>query len=259
MLRARFLLVLCAAPLYADKIEPEQRLQILRGITAEYATAKVYLPRSKKPLEFKSDGTWDKGQWAEAGQTLGPAARAGDLVQITHVGIDKNRIVLEINGGMKGGRKWYDNVQVGMGGGTTPVRRNQTSAPGGTSISLIFDKDAPAPETADIKKMLAPVLDFERRTATEQVVDTLPPEVQAAVRENRAIEGMDRDQVLLSLGKPRTKVRESKDGMDSEDWIYGLPPGKVTFITFTNGKVIRIKDSWAGLGGQTMPSMKPPI
>ena len=105
--------------------------------------------------------------------------------------------------------------------------------------------------------MLAPILDFEKRSATEQLVETLPPEVQAAVKEKRAIEGMDREQVLLALGKPRTKVRETKDGVDTEDWIYGLPPGKVTFITFANGKVSRVKDTYAGLGGETVPNQKP--
>src|SRR3954447_6309012 len=259
MLRAGLVLVLAGLPVLADKLDVEQKLQIVRGITAEYATAKILLPRSKKPLEFSSKGNWDKAKWDEAAKTTGPAARVGDLVQITKVDIDKDRIVLEINGGIKGGRKWYDNVQVGMGTGTAPIRGNRTAAPGGTTIALVFDKQTPALEASDIKKMLAPILDFEKRTATEQLVESLPPEVQTAVKEKRAIEGMDRDQVLLALGKPRTKVRESKDGLDTEDWIYGLPPGKVTFITFANGKVIRIKDTYAGLGGQTMPQMKPPL
>jgi hypothetical protein len=107
--------------------------------------------------------------------------------------------------------------------------------------------------------LLAPILDFERRSATEHAVEMLPPEIKEAVKEQRAIEGMNRDQVLMALGKPRTKVRETKDGLDEEDWIYGLPPGKVTFVTFANGKVTRVKETYAGLGGSTAPSMKPPI
>ena len=69
--------------------------------------------------------------------------------------------------------------------------------------------------------MLAPVLDFEKRSATEQYIETLPPEIQEAIKEKRAIEGMDREQVLLALGRPRNKVRETKDGVETEDWIYG--------------------------------------
>lgn len=243
----------------ADKLEFEQRVEIVRGMNAEFATSKILLPRSKKALEFPADGKYDKAKWDDAAKTLGPAARMGDLVQITKVDIDNDQIVFEINGGMKGGRKWYDNVQVGVGSRTAPIRQNSTAAPGGTTIALKFDKSVPALEAADIKKMLAPILDFEKRTATEQLVDTLPPEVQAAVKEKRVIEGMDREQVLLAVGKPRTKVRETKDGTETEDWIYGLPPGKVTFVTFANGKVARVSDSYAGLGGQTMPQQKPPI
>lgn len=188
---------------------------------------------------------------------MGPAARAGDQVQITKVEIRDDRIVFELNGGAKSRRRWYENVQVGMGTQTTPISRGGDPAPGGTALALVFDKKTPPLEASEIKKLLSPLMNFERRTATEQVVDTLPPEVQAAVREKRAIEGMDRDQVVMALGKPRSKVRETKEGLDTEDWIYGLPPGKVTFVTFADGKVVRVRDTYAGLGGSTMPTLKP--
>jgi hypothetical protein len=259
-LKTRYLaFCLLAGVLAAEKPTPEQRIEIIRGLTAEYATAKVLLPRSKKALDYKSDGTWDKEKWGDAAKTQGPAARVGDLIQITKVQIDDDKLVLEINGGMKSGRKWYQNIEVGMGSRTSPIGSNQTVAPSGTTIALVFDKNTPALPPAEFKKMLAPIMDFERRTATEQLIDTLPPEIKAAVQEKRAIEGMDRDQVILAMGKPRTKVRESKDGLDTEDWIYGLPPGKVTFVTFASGKVVRVKESYAGLGGSTVPAMKPPI
>jgi hypothetical protein len=70
---------------------------------------------------------------------------------------------------------------------------------------------------------------------------------------------MDRDQVIMAVGKPRTKVRETKEGVDTEDWIYGLPPGKVTFVTFADGKVVRVRDTYAGLGGSTAPALKPQL
>jgi hypothetical protein len=260
MLRARLLFFLTATALLADKLTPDQRIEILRGMLSEYATAKTYLPKSKKPLPFKSTGEFDKNEWQELGKQLGPAARPGDLVQVTKVDIDEDKIVLEINGGAKGKRKWYQNVEVGMGNRTTPINSQQnTAAPGGTTIALVFDKPVPAMQAAELKKLLAPILDFERRSATEQAVESLPPEIRTAVKEKRAIEGMDRDQVIMAIGKPRTKVRETKDGVDEEDWIYGQPPGKVTFVTFANGKVARVKEAYAGLGGSTVPAMKPPI
>lgn len=253
-------LSLFAGPLSAAKLTTEERIEILRGLTAEYATAKVFLPKSKKPLQFKSTGEYDKSAWHEIGKESGPAARSGDLVQVTKVAVEGDKIVLEINGGAKGKRKWYQNVEVGMGNRTTPINSQQnTAAPGGTTIALVFDESVPALPAADLKKMLAPILDFEKRSATEQMVESLPPEIQAAVKEKRAVEGMDRDQVLLAIGKPRTKVRETKEGVDLEDWIYGQPPGKVVFVTFGNGKVTRVKETYAGLGGSTAPPLKPQL
>lgn len=243
----------------ADKLTFDQRVEIVRGMNAELAVAKVMMPRSKKPLEFQSSGQWDKAVWDEAAKTMGPAARVGDQVQITKVEIKDDRIVFELNGGSKSKRRWYENIEVGMGSRTTPINRGGEPAPGGTSLALLFDKKTPPLEAAEIKKMLAPIMNFERRTATEQFIDSLPPEIQAAVKEKRAIEGMDRDQVIMAVGKPRTKVRETKEGIDTEDWIYGLPPGKITFVTFADGKVVRVRDTYAGLGGSTAPPLKPQL
>ena len=52
------------------------------------------------------------------------------------VTLGDDKLVLQINGGFKGGRKWYQGVQIGMGGSTAPVSTNSDSnAPGGTSRS----------------------------------------------------------------------------------------------------------------------------
>src|SRR5512146_53905 len=91
----------------AEKLTPEDRVEIIRGLTAEYATVKQFLPRSKKPLAFESTGSYDRKQWEEIGREFGPAARVGDLVKVTKVDIEDDKLVLQINGGFKGGRKWY--------------------------------------------------------------------------------------------------------------------------------------------------------
>ena len=239
-------------------------MEIERGLNAEFATAKVSLPRSKKPLVVRSDGTYDKGAWDDALRESGPAARLGDEVQITRVLIESNRILLEINGGTKTGH-WYDHVQVGMGGGGTggasPVGTNQNrqQAANGSHIALVFPGSVPSLKAADIRHMLSPIFDFERHTATELYVDKLPEPVQKAIKEQRVIAGMDRDQVLLALGKPVSKSRETnKDGDEIEDWIYGQAPGKITFITFNEGKVVKINESYANIGGTTAPPLPPP-
>ena len=50
---------------------------------------------------------------------------------------------------------------------------------------------------------------------------------------------MDRDAVLSSKGPPDRKVREVREGVEQEDWIYGLPP-HVLFVTFDGDSVINV-------------------
>jgi hypothetical protein len=63
--------------------------------------------------------------------------------------------------------------------------------------------------------------------------------------------------VVLALGLPVRKIRETKDGVELEDWIYGAPPGKITFVTFDGNKVVKVKEAYAGLGTQA-PRLESP-
>jgi hypothetical protein len=243
----------------ADKLSLQDRIELTRGLTAEYANVKVLLPRSKKPLEFDAQaGSFDKKEWSAIARESGPAARTGDTVQVTKIDIEEDRIVLQINGGFKGGRKWYQGVQVQNGMGMpVPVNGNSDSnAPGGTSIVVLFHKSLDGVKATEVKKALAPVLDFDRHSVTEIYSETLPPEMQKAIKEKHALVGMDRDQVRMAMGQPVYKSRETKDGLDVEDWVYGKPPGKITFVTFGGEKVIKVKDDYAGLGADVDPGKK---
>jgi hypothetical protein len=250
--RVLLAVLVAAAGLRADskKLTEDQRIELLRGLSAEYATIKTLLPRSRRPLEFNTDGSWDKAKWEAAAKEAGPAGRVGDLIQVTQVDIEKDRIVFVLNNGMRGKGGWKDHVQIGMGTSTRPINAGApTNAPSGTTIALLFDGPIGEVTSAEVKKMMRPVLDFEKESVTENYVETLPPEIKEAVRDKRAVVGMNRDQVLLAVGRPFRKSRETKDGAEIEDWIYGEPPGRVTFVTFTGDKVVRVKDTYAGLGG----------
>lgn len=253
------MLALGAACLHADskKLTEDQRVELLRGLTAEFAVAKTFLPRSKKPLDYDaSTKTWDKDKWEQAGRESGPAAKVGDQVQVTKVTIEKDALILEINYGMKGrGRHWYDGVQVSGPVMTSSSGLNSApQAPSGTTIAVRFDGGIGDITSAEVKKLLAPVIDFEKQSVTEQYIDTLPPEIKKAVMDKRAMEGMDRDEVTLALGRPNRKVRETREGTETEDWIYGEPPGRMTFVTFGGPKVVKVKETYAGLGGTVVPT-----
>lgn len=247
-----------------NKLTLDERMELTRGLTAEYATAKQLLPRSKKPLEFDANGKWAKKEWEEAAKESGSAARSGDQVQVTGIRIESDRIVLEINGGTKSHRKWYQRVGIGAGTSTAPVP--QTPAPPvgtpdsskGTSIAILFHKPLESIKTAEIKKILAPVLDFDPHSAAELYIDTLSPDVKKAIQEKRAMVGMDRQQVIMALGRPNHKSRETgKDGVEVEEWVFGVPPGKITFVTFCGSKVTRMKEAYAGLGTEVADPTPP--
>ena len=233
------------------KLTATQRAELVRELNAEYGTAKVQIPRSKKPLHLRPSGQYDREQWSEAMTKFGPAARVGDLVQITAISFDGRKLVFEINHGISGGRRWWHRIQVSgtSSRGTTLGAHQNTHAPGGTKIALVFPDALPFKTAAEFKEMLKPVLDFERRSATELFLDTIEPRFREAIEAEKVIEGMDKEMVLLAKGMPSKKLRDFEDGIETEDWIYGQPPGEIIFITFLDGDVIQVKESVAEMGG----------
>ena len=244
---------LAVASLRGDtkKLSLDQRVELLRGLSSEYATAKIILPRSRKALPFEENGTWDKKAWEAAVRKEGPAARVGDMVQVTKVDVDDDAITLQLNDGMKKKGSWRDRVQISVGGATTgpsnPQAANQPN--NGTAIVIKFKDSIGDITSAQLKKLLAPVLDFEKHSASENYIDTLPPETQQAIKEKKAIEGMDQEAVILALGRPLRKTRETKDDVEQETWQFGEPPGRVIFVTFAGSKAIRVRDTYAQMGG----------
>ena len=228
----------------------EDRVELIRGLGSEYATVKDFLPRSKKPLPIQSDGSYDKNLWAQIGQQMGPAARVGDLIQITRVTVEKESILLEINGGIRGGGHWYDHVQGGMGGNTRPITTGDSNATAGTNMEILFHRPLTPMKATEVKAILSSIFDFEKRSASEIYSQQLKPEVQKAIADKHARKGMDKDEVLLALGRPERKLRETNDGTETEDWIFGKPPGKIVFVTFEGNKVVKVKETYAGLGAE---------
>lgn len=240
-----------ATALPAEMTDSEKQV-LVRDLTAEFGTAKLLIPRSKKPLALLPDGTFDTMEWGAALNEFGPAARLGDMVQITKVDFKDDRLILELNYGISGGRKWWHRIQLSgsQRNGTTLGQNQATHAPGGTELALVFEGGLPNKSAEELFKVLKPILDFEQRSATELYMDKLEPKYREAIEKGEIIEGMDRDMVLLAKKRPDKKYRETKDGVEREDWIYGKPPGDVVFVTFENGAVILVKHEHANLGGE---------
>lgn len=251
-------IVLAALGLQADtkKLAEDQRRELVRGLTAEWATAKVVLPMSpKKSLPFDSLGTWDQEAWRDANYKNGPAARPGDMVQITKIDVDDDKIKIEINDGSKKGSFW-DHVQVSGVPTQAQSQRSKTNAMMGTSIEIKFPDSIGDIDSAAVKKILAGVLDFDKHTAIETYLESLPAPIKEAIKAQKVIVGMDREQVLLAVGAPVNKVRETKDDVDYEDYIYGKPPGIMRFVKFAGAKVSKIDEYYVGIGASAADTGK---
>lgn len=126
-----------------------------------------------------------------------------------------------------------------------PVRPPPTGLPNRVGATLVLDYGHALPDMGpdDLKRDLSAFLSFSAQTsAAVSWVDTLPPEFREAIKDHHALAGMNADMVIAALGRPDKKVRETNDaGDETEDWIYGRPPGKTVFVTFLNSKVTRVE------------------
>jgi hypothetical protein len=232
------------AKLSSERMTPQTRMLVIRDLTAERVFARRTFPMGEKGLQIKNGVlTPSDMQVARLIEDHGAAARPGDRVVISNVVIKDSAIVLEINGGPKKHEKWYQHIQVGAGGGMTPVGGAPKSLQAkGSQVTLEFDKYVPELTGDQVRDMLSPVFDFKALNQAEAYEKTLPPKVQEAIKNHKVLVGMDRDMVIYAKGRPPRKVRDKDDkGQDYEEWIYGDPPEEVEFVRFQGAVVARLE------------------
>jgi hypothetical protein len=232
-------------------LQEQSKLELIRYVSGEFAHAIKSLPAGKEGFIVDVGKPVNQGALESAVATHGAAVNSGDSVQITNLTFHDNSIVVDVNGGGRGKHHWRDHLQLSMGGLPTGTVRNEQQQTGpagiqpgmGSTIFLDFSKHVPDLTPEDLKQILAPFLDFSKqRSAAVFWVDTLPPEMKAAIKDRKAVVGMDRDMVVAAIGKPDHKVRErDSQGDDTEDWIYGQPPSKTVFVHFTGNLVTKIE------------------
>jgi len=234
----------------SDRLQPESRLQLVRYISGEFVKLVKPLPGGKKGFRIQVGQPLNDQVLRQFIANNGAAGSSGDMVQITKIEFKDKEIVLDINGGGKGRTRWRDRIQIQMGGtrpqSTVTDSRNVAPMAQGQSATLILDFGRPLPDitVAEMKQTLADFLDFSKaRSAAVHWVDTLPPQIQKAIQEQRVEVGMDREMVIAAIGRPERKVREKdpEGGFEIEDWIYGQPPSKTIFVRFAGDKVVSVK------------------
>jgi len=231
------------------KLTETDRENIIRTFMAEQAFVHRMFPMGKIGLRIENGVvTPTDAQVRQLAADYGPACRPGDRAKITAVRFKDNGIIFEINGGPVKRKKWYQRLQISGAGsvavtptGQQPDMNIDTNARG-SYVALVFKGHVPALTPDEIKQMLSPVLDFKSATVAEAYEKSLPPKLAEAVKDHKALVGMDRDMVTFALGRAPRKIREAdKEGTEYEEWIYGQPPQDVQFVRFIGNKVVRIE------------------
>lgn len=224
-----------------EPMDRDARADLIRGLLKEVAVSKVPMPRGKRGLRVDIQGKLDQGNAESEIRNNGMAIRPGMPVEITKIEFKSEELVFELNGGGRSGKKWYQRIEVGMGTQTSPVGPQEPPTLAyGSSITVALGKSSPDLTVPQVKKILSGVLDFERHSPTVLYSPVVPPKVKEAIKKHEVLVGMDRDAVLSAKGTPDRRVRETRDGVEQEDWIYGLPP-HVLFVTFDGDQVIAVK------------------
>ncbi len=230
-----------SAPL--PHLSKQTRMELIQVFTSELVYIRTSFPMGKRGLTLKDGVVSPSGDELQQALAMwGPAVKAGDQARLTAVVIGDNHIHFEINGGPVKKQKWYQRLQVGAGGVTTPVSPSDSNAnPRGSFVDLVFDHYVPELDAKQLKALLRPVFDFDAKSALEAYLDTVPRKVRDAINNHQVLVGMNREMVIYSKGRPPKKIREQDGDTEYEDWIYGEPPQDVDFVRMVGDQVVRVE------------------
>jgi hypothetical protein len=233
--------LMVAVPLSAQ-ISRDSKFEILRTVMADQAAARIAMPFGTNGVDLSDAGEVNKQRLDADIKKNGQSIEVGKVVTVTEISFDDDKIEIELDGGGKNKKGFFDRLEVGVGNQTRPVSNDDPKKAKGSKVVLKFEGKVPADLTPDqLKKLLSPVLDFEKHNFLKTGIEALPPEFQEAVKVKEARIGMDRSTVILALGRPDRKIREKVDGIESEDWIYFQRGLRAQFVTFENDVVVRIR------------------
>ncbi len=225
-------------------ISNQTRLELVRAVSAEFAFTRKQLPLGEKVITIKPDGklaTSDAELFHMAAQR-GQVARAGDRIQITALEFKDKAIIFEINGGPKKKKPWYKRIEFGANGRMTPVDSRPDPDARGLSIVVEYERYIPEMTAAELRERLSPIFDFTVKSAAQAYADTLPKNVQDAIKDHRVLVGMTKEMVTYAKGRPPKRLREKDENQnDYEEWIFGEPPQDVEFVRFVGDEVIQLK------------------
>ena len=228
-------------PLPDEGLTERGRRELLQNLVAEQGFAHRGLPMGAGLRLVANGGLTPKDDaYRKVLYEKGISAGPGDRVAITAVSFTGDNIVIDLNGGPYAKHRFLSHIQINDSNIVAPQEKAT-----GSRVTLAFEGGIPEITAAEVKALLAPVIDFSAHSSEEAYANTLPPVVRQAIAEHRVLVGMNRRMVLASLGAPEHKNREhvSNDPNSEvlEEWIYGEPPKPIRFVRFRGEQVVRLE------------------
>lgn len=224
--------------------------ELERMLLAELGFAHQPLPLGAPGLVMHANGrlTTDSAELQKRLYEKGMCADRGDRVMVTDLVIERDRILIDVNGGPYLKHRFIRHISINnmplAGDGQMGERAT------GTRITLLFEGQTPRVSAAELKSLLEPLLDFGLKSGEQAYADTLPAPIKKAIDEHEILVGMNKRMVLASLGQPETKLRErASDGSSGEvfeEWVYGHTPQTIRFVRFRGERVILLKTAALG-------------
>src|SRR6266704_5330972 len=110
------------SPAKSATLQESSKLSLIRYVSGEFAKAVKPLPAGKEGFHVNVGKPLETEMLDRAVATHGSAVNTGDSVQITKLEFRDHQIIVDLNGGGRGKRRWRDHIQFGMGGGYPPMQ-----------------------------------------------------------------------------------------------------------------------------------------
>jgi hypothetical protein len=231
-------------PLTKSELDTKTRLELIRVLQSEQGFAMRPFPGGHKGLTLEANGYLDPAGEAYLDMVTsdGLSAKPGDRLVLSDIKFERNRIVIDLNGGPDPKHRFLRHVQIGAGPDVMgPVVQDDGSIPVGSRLSLTFPGHVPELTGSEVKALLAPMISFDLKTPIQAYTDTLPTKLKEAILNHQVWVGMSTDMVLYAKGQPDGKSREMEGQMPFEEWMYGKPPKDVEFVRVNGNRVIRVE------------------
>ncbi len=230
-------------PLPKSELDPKTRLDLMRLLQSEQGFAMRPFPRGHKGLILEANGKLEPAGegYLEMVIAEGISAKPGDRLVVSDVRIDRNRIVLLLNGGPEGKHRFLRHIQLGGMGPMTPITQDAGQEPTGARLTLRFSDHVPELTGAEVKALLAPLISFDVKTPIQAFTDTLPEPLKKAILGHQALVGMSIEMLLYAKGQPNIKYHEMQGAMPIDEWVYGMAPHDVEFVRINGNRVIQLE------------------